>query len=234
MARQSLNQKVSKVFKLFEGLRDPRVAHAMNGYGMDKDDIEEGRALIAALTEVKFASPPAKVTGATTFEKLDLWENRWFPIANASIERRHPAVHAQLFANLKQAVGAEAMMTVSTFVSRYDQMAAGEGGYGDEGKAAAQLLAKRSLTAAVVDEARALLAELGDVERAEVAPILTANEREAMDRAETELWKWYREWSRIARQAVTQPALLRALGLGKKSKVDEEEPDVTPAPVSPA
>lgn len=46
MAKRTLNEKISRVFKLFEGLREERIAKAMSIYGMDKEDLEEGRSLI--------------------------------------------------------------------------------------------------------------------------------------------------------------------------------------------
>lgn len=168
-----------------------------------------------------------------TFQKLDAWENRWFPIAAATLQRRHPAVHAQLFKNLKQAEGREVMMTVRTFVDRYDAMKAGQGTYGAEGALAIATLDKRKLTGDVVEEARGLLTKLGDVEASPQGPLMSDAERAAMDKAEADLWAWYREWSAIARQAVTQPHMLQALGLGRRSKKDGEDEEivVTPVPV---
>ncbi|RYZ11450.1 MAG: hypothetical protein EOO70_09730 [Myxococcaceae bacterium] len=127
-------------------------------------------------------------------------------------------MHAQLFTNLKQAEGREVMMTVRTLVDRYDAIKAEQGAYGAEGSLAVATLDERKFTPDVVDEARELLTKLGVVEATPQGPLMTAEERAALDKAEADLWAWYREWSAIARQAVTQPRMLQVLGLGPREE----------------
>ena len=71
MAKRTLNEKISRVFKLFEGLREERIAKAMSIYGMDKEDLEEGRRLIDALTQVKLDKGAVATDESGTFQEAE-------------------------------------------------------------------------------------------------------------------------------------------------------------------
>ena len=147
-----LGEKAERVLKLLLGLRNPRVASALASCGFTDADLQEGWSLLQAVGGTKLAILPLGARDKNTIEKLDLWENRWFPIASASLARRHPAVHARLFLNLSQTEGPEVAISVQTFLNRYDAMSRGEEPYGAEGEKAKALLTTRGLTAQVVDE----------------------------------------------------------------------------------
>ncbi|MBX3185421.1 MAG: hypothetical protein KF819_00335 [Labilithrix sp.] len=233
----SIGEKATRVLKLILGLRNPRVAALMAAYGFTDADFEEGWRLLHGVSRVKLGID-ARVglpnPDADTIERLDAWENRWFPVAAASLERRFPSLHAQLFKNLSQTSGPAVAVGVRTFVDRFDDLAAGA--YGPEGAAAVELLRGRGLTEAVVDDARTLLEAV-----AKRAPIdLDADvDKEAIAKAESDLWAWYLEWSQIARVAITQRVLLKQMGfIASKSKSsppgapdDDDERD-DPSPVS--
>ncbi len=77
---------------------------------------------------------------------------------------------------------------------------------------ASELLEKRGLTPAVLDEARDALTRLSrPPARAAAAP--EAGRGATVD----ELWHWYLEWSQIARAALREPALLRVLGFAGRA-----------------
>jgi hypothetical protein len=102
-------------------------------------------------------------------------------------------------------------ITVRTFVDRYDELTAGDDKYGAEAKQAQALLAARGVTPAIVAEAKALLTELQQV--AGSTELVLLEEREAeLEAAGTAMWAWYLEWSKIARAAIKQRALLKQLG----------------------
>jgi len=144
-------------------------------------------------------------------QELDAWENHWFPIAQASLLRRYPAVHARLFLNLSQTEGPEVAVSVGTFVERWEQLAAPDSPSGPAGRTATRLLGVRGIPAAVIELARALLAYLQAT--APSPPPPSAEEQRAdLKRAEDELWAWYLEWSQVAQAAVSQRVLLRRLG----------------------
>ena len=165
-----------------------------------------------------------------TLLRLDAWENQWFPVAQAALDRRFPAVSARFFLNLTQTEGPEVAISVRAFVDRYDELVAGSEKYGAEAKKAHELLTTRGVTPALVDEAKALLTKLTHV--AEPVEPVSAEEQEAeLEAAESALWAWYLEWSKIARIAIKQRPLLRQLGFltSRRGDVVEEDEDAATA-----
>jgi hypothetical protein len=238
MARMTLSDKASRVLKMLIGMRTPRVASAMQAYGLTDADLQEGWTLLQNVSRTKLDNTKSGSLSIGTLDHLDAWENRWFPVAAATVERRFPAVHAQLFKNLSQTQGPGVAITVRTFVERYDEMVAGAGTYGAEGTAAKAVLEARGLTSAVVDAARALLETVGKVETAPCGATLE-DEQKRSEKAEADLWAWYLEWSAIARVAISQRALLkqmgfvstRAKGSAAEPAEDDDEQDVV-APIT--
>lgn len=171
-----------------------------------------------------------------TLLKLDAWENQWFPIAQAALDRRFPAVSARFFLNLVQTEGPEVAITVRTFVDRYDELVAGDQKYGAEGPKAQQLLNQRGVTPGVVADAQALLAALTQLAQP-AEPVSEAAEAALLEEAEAAMWAWYLEWSKIARIAIKQRLLLKELGFlanGRRGGGDEEDDVEVPAPTAPA
>jgi hypothetical protein len=229
----SLGDKAQRALRLLLGLRNPRVSSALAPYGFSEADINEGWTLLQALGRGKLSISAIPSTNVEAIQQLDQWENRWFPIAMASLARRYPAVHARLFLNLSQTDGPEVAVSVGTFLERYDELADPNGRYGAEGPKAKELLQTRGLTAEVLDEARLLLEALARVAPSKTPP--SADELKTdLARAEEQLWAWYLEWSQVARTAIRQRVLLRQLGfLGDRGSPEEEpEPEPVPAPTN--
>jgi hypothetical protein len=228
----SLGDKTFRTIRFLLGLRNPRIATALTGYGFKQADMEEGWNLINALGKGKLAVLANGARDMETLLKLDAWENQWFPISQAALDRRFPALSARFFLNLTQTEGPEVAITVRTFVDRYDELAAGAEKFGAEAPQALALLAERGVTAAVVTEAKSLLTKLTHV--AEPAEAVSVEEQEAaLEAAETAMWAWYIEWSKIARIAIKQRPLLRQLGfLSVRRGSEEEEETEEPAPTT--
>jgi hypothetical protein len=110
----SLGEKAQRVLKLLLGLRNPRVASPLAAYGFTEADMEEGWALLRALGQGRLDRLPVGPRDADVIQKLDTWENLWFPIIDASLYRHFPATHARLFLNLSQTEGAEVAISVQT------------------------------------------------------------------------------------------------------------------------
>lgn len=233
MAHLTLGDKATRVLKMLMGMRNARIAAAMAAHGLTESDLREGWSLLRGVSREKLdvVSPPGDVD---LIDKIDAWENRWFPIVSATLERRFPAVHAQFFNKLSQTSGPAVAVSVGTFLARYDEMATGAGSYGAEGVAAEAILEARGLTAGVLDDARAMLAKVSSIES---RPGVTTMEEDAAElaKAEQRLWDWYLEWSQIARVAVTQRPLLKQMGFRStraKAEADvvDAHADVVPAP----
>jgi hypothetical protein len=210
----SLGDKTFRVIRFLFGLA---------GYGFKQADRDEGWALINALGKGKLAVLPAEPRDMEALLKLDAWENQWFPIAQAALDRRFPAVAAKFFLNLAQTEGPAVAISVRTFVDRYEELAGGVEKFGAEAPKALELLVGRGVTAAVVAEAKALLTTLTQVASPEVPPSFE-EQQEELEKAEAAMWSWYLEWSQIARVAIKQRALLKELGfLNTRRGAEEEE-----------
>ena len=223
----AIGEKATRVMRFLVGLRNPAVATALAAYGFTEADLAEGWALVHGLGKGKLAILPAQPRDLEVLVKLDAWENHWFPVSSASLERRFPAVFAGLFLNLQQAEGPEVAVTVRTFVDRYDELTAPDSKYGPDGAKAKDLLAARGVTPAVVDEARNLLSQLTKVAPSPITKAAIVEQESELERAEDALWAWYLEWSKVARVAIKQRQLLRQLGFLNRHAVEEE-----PAPVT--
>jgi hypothetical protein len=226
----SIGDKAARVLRLLLGLRNQRIASAMALYGLREEDIDEGWRLLQGLRSAKMDLVPLGPNDAKVIDEIDAWENRWFPIADATLSRRFPAVQARLFLNLSQTEGPEVVISVGTFLERWDQMGKADGPYGPEGPKAVDLLATRGLTPGVIEQARALLGSLRKATPASPPPSAEEQRAEA-SRAEDALWAWYLEWSRIARTAIKQRVLLHQLGFLADRGSSADEP-VVPAPSS--
>ena len=232
--RLSVGDKAFRVIRFLLGLRNPRIATALAGYGFKQQDMAEGWTLINALGKGKLALLPSEPRDMETLLKLDAWENQWFPIAQAALDRRFPDLSGKFFLNLVQTEGPGVALSVGTFVDRYDELTSSPAKYGADAPKAVQLLADRGLTAAVVQEARALLTALTQVTApAEPPPVV---EQEAqLTAAEDAMWAWYLEWSQIARVAIKQRGLLKELGflnVRRATEDDTVDPPV-PDPITP-
>lgn len=212
MARTRLSGKAERVLKLLLGLRNRKIAHALASRGFGKDDLEEGLALLRGVTDVSLDALPAPTTNPALLVDLDAWENQWFPVANATLSRHYPEIHARVFLNLSQTEGPAVVVSVGTFVKRIAELGRADAGYGQAGKDARKLLARRGLTSDVIDEAKALLEQLSTIEAQPDEPVDAEEERARFEQAESAMWAWYLEWAEIARATIKERALLRRLG----------------------
>jgi hypothetical protein len=234
MARLTIGQKAERVIKFLIALRSPRIAAVLAQYDFKQEDLDEGWSLLRKITRTRLdgLSEDAPLD-PDALRALDEWENKWFAIAQATLKRRAPKVHDWVFRNLSQTEGLAVIVSVSTFVERWDLMGKPEkdGGLGAAGKTAKDLLDPRGLNKATIDAAKALLKKLGQVEGPLPDLDKSADDDVSFENAEKALWAWYLEWSKIARTTIKQRSLLRQLGFlrattsGKDEEVPDDEPD---------
>lgn len=234
MGRLTIGQKATRVVYFLLGLRNARTAAYLKPYGFTEADLQEGWIFLRAVGKSQLDSEPEGPDyDPETLITLDRWENKWFPIADATLQRHAPAVHRWLFKNLSQTEGAAVVVSVGTFVERFDNLdkPESEGGPKSGGKAAKKKLVERGMTKPVLDEARTLLGRLGAISGPlPDLPDLAAAAAQVAQ-AEKDMWAWYLEWSRIARRVITQRSLLRQLGflrttsagVTEEVEIDEEE-----------
>lgn len=225
MPRFTVSQKAHRVLKFTIGLRSSKVSSVLAKHGFTEADLREGLELLAAVVRKRLSSQNQR-EDPKLIQKLDHFEGYWFPIVRAALARHYPEVGGALMLNLGSTSGVKVAMTVSAFIERLRQMEAQAAPFGAEGAAARALLAERGLTSAVVDELVGVLAELATfTEEGESDPAAE------MRAAEQAMWAWYLEWSAIARQSITNRAVLRRLGFLQSRGEDEQE--VTDHEVAP-
>jgi hypothetical protein len=222
MAKLTIGQKAQRVLKLIFGLRNPRIASILAGYGFTVKDLDQGWKLLQALTENRLNNLPPPPTDPTLLVQLDEWENKWFPIAVASLQFRYPAAYAWLFANLHQTDGLDVLVSVGTFVRRLDDLASQKDVA--DAKAARKLLTERGLNDSTLGEANALLKRAGKIAKEPPAPAVSPEQAQA---AEDALWQWYLEWSGIARAVITNRRMLRDLGFLQSGSASTDTTDTT-------
>ncbi len=241
MAKLTLGQKANRTLTFLLGLRNRRVMAWLKPCGFGDADLQEGWTLLRAVGKSQLdADPEEPAYDPITLRVLDDWENKWFTIADATLARHAPEAQAWLFKNLSPTEGAAVVLSVGTFVERWEGLDKAGSGAPPSGKAAKKKLAERGLDKATIDEAKALLDKLGGAS----GPIPNLPDLEAgaeqLTKAEEAMWGWYLEWSRIARKVITQRGLLRQLGFlrgagngsaGEDVEVDETEGGETTEPV---
>jgi hypothetical protein len=233
MAKLTIGQKAERVLTLLLALRNSRIAGALARYGFKNEDLDEGWTLLRAVTRTQLdVIADETPLDPDALRALDEWENQWFVIAAATLKRRLPPVFDWLFRNLSQTDGVEVLVSVGTFIERWDLLdkASEDGGLGGDGKQAKKILGERGLTKKTIDEAKALLKKLRKIDGPVVDAHKIAAEEANFEKAEQALWAWYLEWSAIARQAIKQRSLLLKLGfLRNGGSGDEEVAEEAPA-----
>lgn len=228
MARLTIGQKGERVLTLLLALRNVRIAGTLARHGFTNADLDEGWSLLRSVTRTQLDAPSDEApVDNNALQALDEWENKWFVITSATLQRRAPNVHEVLFRNLSQTDGIEVIVSVGTFLDRWvniDKLVE-DGGLGQDGKDAKKVMAKRGLTSAVINEAKALVGKLRHVD----GPLPDLEKIEAeeanFEKAERELWAWYLEWSAIARNAIKQRSLLKKLGFLQENGRGADEND---------
>lgn len=208
MAKLSVGQKAQRLLAFLMGLGNPQIMRALQPYGFDQNRMDEGWALLRRTTNSQLGAS----TGSPSreqIERLDAWENHWFPIASAVLKRHHPEVHSKVFHKLSQTEGAQVVLSVGTFIERLDELPA-------IGQAEALVtLIQHGLTAAVLGAARGVLDQLRQ------APFETppdGDEPVVDPAAEDAMWSYYLQWSAIARRVITERRLLRQLGFRRSQR----------------
>jgi len=206
------------------GLRDPEVATKLSAHGFSEETLQEGREL---LNGALLAQPaPAEGVSPELIRAFDAFENTWFPIAKHALMRHQPEIAKAFFANIVRADGVTTTATVAMFVERVEALEAGALGEGSAD--ARQLLLERGVTTTVIGEAKGMLAELGKI------PGPYEDGSAELTAAMSAMWRWYLEWSGIARVVIKKRHLLRKLGFRRHHAEEPEPADATVTAANPS
>ena len=146
---------------------------------------------------------------------VDAWENVWFDVADAALQRKFPEVHARVFHKLSKTSGPLVIPNVKVFLDRL-------AGLEESDADALELLAARGLGEMQREYAAELLAQT----RADISEELEPGEEDELaqlDAAIDEMWAWYLDWSVTARTVVKSKRLRIIMGLSSaaRSRADE-------------
>src|SRR5512141_472333 len=97
MSKLSLNAKSQRVLRFLTGLRSPPIQQALQPYGFDQDQLEEGWLLLRQATELRGTYQPHVPKDPTIAKACDEWRMRWFAVTQAVLGHTYPEVEAWLF-----------------------------------------------------------------------------------------------------------------------------------------
>jgi hypothetical protein len=207
------------------GTSDPiRLSLASLGY--DAAEHARGWSLLHAVsgftapsTAAADDAPDAQVANAIS--AIDAADERIHRIVDASLRHRFPALRDELLADLKPARGAESVLYVRTLLSRLSKLS------GPDGKAALEVLSRRSLTPAY----RAELAALVKTAERYTAPTAPAADDGSYQSGLRALRAWFEEWAELARTELSRKDYLLRLGLARRKRTTPAATPSDPAPV---
>jgi ribosomal protein L7/L12 len=230
MAKLSIGQKAERVLHFLMGLRHDPIAANLAAHGFGNEDLAQGWALLGSLSNGRLDG--LVVQDPEVVVKVDTWENRWYPIIDATLAFGFPQVHDYVFRNLNQTEGEEVLIAVGILLARLDEIMTPPASNAPEEvlalakdqKDVKALLARRGITEKVLQEAKDLISSSQRVSKP--SPPRVSPEDAAQ--RETKLWAWYLQWSKIARAVITDRRQLKALGfLDDSGKPTKDEPDTT-------
>lgn len=235
MPNLDVNNKVIRVVKFIAGLKDPRIAARLSHHGFKRKVLQRGIQLMnAAVAPDLNAFPELPPAAPALLDKIDSWENKWFPIINVSLKHNYPEVHAKVMRNLKQTRGPELLLSVPRLVNRIRVLESGPPNDNRDEAArkrdadARKLLTERGVDDEELQRVEALLEEAGMVSVPDPEDAPVDDEEQGEDPAVTAMWGWYLEWSTIARTAITNGNMLRKLGFRTRSGSQSEDGPTEP------
>jgi hypothetical protein len=235
MNRSSLVTIADRTARLLFGMALPRVFEHLAGYGLRRADLEEGWALLKDAMLPPDAAIDTAPANADLIAALDAWEDRWYPVIEATLARRFPEIRESIFYGLSQSEGPAVVLSVLTLVDRIDGLNRNRGHIE---QAAALRLQQRGLTPDVLESARKIIATIAEPSSAATEPVPpgpSVNATPSASVREETLRAYYYEWSSIARVAIRDKGTLRQLGLvGKGPRGERPDETCPPTQVVPA
>jgi hypothetical protein len=200
--------------KFLVASNEPKIAGLLALRGFSNEDRKEGWDLLDKATGRHVDALHGTATFSTNYnavvEDLDDWENIWFDVAQAALNRKFPTVNDNLFKNLSKVSGSEVVLTVKTFLGRVWDLEQSED---DQSKGAAALLERRGLNKERLDEAAALISKLEQEQGAVETPVDDTALKAEREKAVGDMWAWFKDWSVTARTVVKNRNYHVMLGL---------------------
>ena len=236
VSRQTLDNTPVRALAFLRAVgTDPKIHTALAGAGFTDKDVERGWALVRAVFGAGKPTTPAVLNPvATAMEQLEAWNGPGFLRARAALRHLHPEQESFVFEGLAVGHGAEAVLSVATFLDRCAQLESGKDRKGTHKAdlAALQTLEKRGVT----KSERKRLGEMVSIVETQAAPLPEAEPAPVATRdAEImQLRAWLLDWSDTARAVIKRRDQLIRLGIGKR-RAKKGPPVAAPTvPATPA
>jgi len=212
MSRSTLHDRAERSLQLLLGMRLPRVQAALTPFGFNRQVMVQGWDLMRALTLASDEKPlesQSPVSAPSSHQKhIELAAKRWFTVARAVLQHSHPEQFKLLFRGVATRRERFSAIFLEMVFQRLATMASGAAPFGAEGPLVRQLLIEHGLTQEVE---RQVLDQIQGIWRVRSSDPLTRS-TEDDELASSALWAWYLKWSAIAREAIQNKTLRRALG----------------------
>ncbi|MBU1238252.1 hypothetical protein KKF84_16710 [Myxococcota bacterium] len=218
MAQFTREEKFFKQLKFLISFNNPKVVALMAARGFDQESLDEGWRHLRGAAGWMFAIPESEkgilfADNSEMLTKLDAWENTWFDVADAGLNRKFPIMHKKIFTNLTKASGFGVDKKIRTFLDRIDDLEEMTVNEGEENpREALEMLEKRGLTKKERDYAKSLLKAVLDNPMPEEF-MVDPKVIETKKRAEEDLWAWYLDWRKTARTIVGNEKLRAIMGI---------------------
>jgi hypothetical protein len=236
MAKRRLPEKAQRMLQFLLALKKKAIARTLTKHGFSQDDLNRGWALFQAAVGATLDDTGDPPPDPNDLALLDDWDNRWYPIIDATLQAHFPTIRDKVFLNLSQTQGRQLIPNITSLLKRLAALTGDEATA--EEKEAAALLLVRGLTPDRIDQAQTLLQRLSTIDDfdddGDSDPAVDEAEQ-AAESAEAAMWSFYKEWSTIARAAIKSRGLLRTLGFldGPADKADGGQEEEETSPLAP-
>jgi hypothetical protein len=101
MAQLNINGKANRVLKFQLGMREPENFRVLSGFGFNRQHLQDGWNRIKVFGEL-YAKRAGRLetVDPKLIQRLDDYENLWFPIMQATLDAHYPEISAQVFENV--------------------------------------------------------------------------------------------------------------------------------------
>lgn len=195
---------MTATMNLLMGMRLIAVQEALVPCGFSDETLTLGWSLLERVGRSR-AIGNAPLLGGQV-RALAEYKKRWFPVARTALRRRRPELVPQLLGYQNAGGGLAPTILVPTFLRELRKLEASSDPLDRETFA---LLRTRGLTEEVLRDGESRVAEYQRLDLSIPFESLRSTE----ERAATELWDFYLEWSDLCRQNIQSRTWLRALGL---------------------
>lgn len=239
VGQRTLDATINRSFTFLRGVStNSSIRSRLQSYGFTSADQQEGVQLVniaSGFTRPSPVSDPDDAIARAAIVAVDDADEGLFRIINATLTRRFPAQAAFVLDGLSAVRGPEAVLSVGVLLDRLDALESGPARVAtrEQDHAALEMLAKRSITKEERTRLRGLVTVALTAKPTGDAAALEAEAERVRNEALIALRAWYREWSEVARAAVTRRDQLIRLGLANRRSPQEEAEDPEPEPATP-